>query len=217
MRKLEKYEGSLDNDDALRSCSQHERIQCVLDAMVGLHVAMHDGLRKVHADIAPANICVRRLASGQRRGVLIDLGQALNSPGEKAWVKMSRARFASVRQHGNTHICAVAHVADDFESMMYTLVHCLNGGTLPWDSLCPDDVAWWNLSEEQHHALALQKLKLSSQVRQAVVAGSLPESARASLAGAIDFVQGVNREDFTCTSAVINDRLAAFLQDIQEK
>ncbi|KAL6046347.1 hypothetical protein QOT17_013337 [Balamuthia mandrillaris] len=49
-----------------------------------------------------------------------------------------------------------ASVLDDYESLFYSLLACLNGGSLPWSQLRRELMA----EEDKHHALYQQKIQL---------------------------------------------------------
>ncbi len=110
------------------------------DALQGL-VMLYKCSHRIHADVAPVNICVRKPTATTERlhGVLMDFGLTLYllRPRPRptwAWSSFppSRMSFMSTAQHERSHNQAFPHVVDDLEALLYTFMWSTTG-TLPWD------------------------------------------------------------------------------------
>lgn len=107
-------------------------------AVVGLQ-ALYNRCNRVHADVAPSNICVRDVHGPAESGVLIDFGAALHpATGPSSTWKLagpSRPAFGSIAQHDRFSNSAHPSPADDYEALLYCVAWAWLG-TLPWEPLC---------------------------------------------------------------------------------
>ena len=134
---MERLSGSLRHLRPELSLSQVARFAS--HTVAGLQ-ALNTRCNRVHADVAPSNICVRDLHGPAECGILIDFGAALYpatgaSPTWKLVGGPSRPAFASIAQHDRCSNSARPSPADDYEALLYCVAWAWLG-TLPWESFC---------------------------------------------------------------------------------